>query len=171
MDLFFATGALIVSLISLLITIWLWRESNRPVVTARIKTHNGGNIAILYNLEVVNSGSRPARNVRLSIKQSDLNQALVSSDKRGQGFEGHLRLVNRCFEGRAAIPILLNSETCSNAFGHTSKEDPFWLPGALLPISISYQGIEGQSYKADVCIKIDDTAGFAGSFYGRPEDD
>lgn len=170
MDLFFATAALIVSLFSLIITVWLWRESNRPVVTARIKTHHGGNVAILYNLEIVNSGARPAKDVRLSIKPDDLERALAPADKRGPEFDRHMRSVNRCFEERATIPVLLNSGTCSNAFGHTSKQDPFWLPGTVLPVSISYRGIEGQSYKSQVAIRIDDTAGFAGTFYGQPED-
>lgn len=166
MSTFFATSALIVSLISLLITVWLWRESNRPVVTARIKTHRGGNVAILYNLEVVNSGTRPAKDVRLIVDLDDLAHAVVPPSERGVDFAQTMRCVARCFEMRATISVLLNSETRSNSFGHTSREDPFWVPGAAIPISISYRGLERQLYMTNLVLRIDDTAGFAGSFYG-----
>lgn len=163
---FFSTAALIVSLVSFLITIWLWRESNRPVVTARIKTHQGGNIAILYLLEVVNSGARPAKNVRLHMDHQEIMDAVLPDATSHTDYERVLRSIARCFEKRAAIPILLNGEATTNPFGHTSIESPFWLPGATLRLAISYQGLEGQTYKSVIAIKIDDTAGFAGSSYG-----
>ena len=68
------------------------------------------------------------------------------------------------------VPILLNGATETSPFGHTSIESPFWSPGATLQLGISYQGLEGQRYKSNVTIKIDDTAGFAGVSYGSPGD-
>ena len=165
MSIFFAASALVVSLISLVITITLWRASNRPVVTACIRTHKGGNVAIFYNLEVVNTGTRPAKNVRMSVKQDDLECAAVPASERRPDFDTELRLIERCFEERATISVLLNGESRTNAFGHTSVEDPFWLPGATLPVTISYRGLEGQSYRTSLLLRIDDTASFAGCFY------
>jgi hypothetical protein len=167
---FFSTAALIVSLISFLITIWLWRESNRPVVTARIRTHKGGNISILYRIELVNSGTRPAKNVRLHVDHQEITAALLPAAQSHQNYERELRCIERCFEDRAIVPILLNGGTETSPFGHTSIESPFWLPGATLRVAISYQGLEGQSYRSNVTIKIDDTAGFAGFSYGSPGD-
>lgn len=167
---FFSTAALIVSLVSFLITIWLWRESNRPVVTARIKTHRGGNIAILYLLEVVNSGARPAKNVRLHVELQEVIDAVLPVAMSHTDYGQVLRSIKRCFEKRAEIPILLNGEAVTNSFGHTSIESPFWSPGATLQLAISYQGLEGQRYRSTVTIKIDDTAGFAGTSYGNQID-
>lgn len=165
MSTFFATSPLVVSPISLLITIWLWRESNRAVVVARIKTHDGGNAAILYNVEVVNAGTRPAKNVRLSIDPQELERSIIPAAHARSGFENDFRSVERCFAQRAAIPVLLSEEVASNFFGHTSTIEPFWVPGSVLNLTISYQGLEGQSYCSRLPIRIDDTAGFAGSFY------
>lgn len=170
MGTFFSVSALIVSLISLLITIWLWRESNRPVVTARIKTHKGGNIAILYCIELVNSGSRPAKNIRLHADRQEILSALLPSAQSHKDYERELRYIERCFEERATVPILLNGETTTSPFGHTSIESPFWSPGATLRLMVSYQGLEGQRYRSAVAIKIDDTVGFAGVSYGSTGD-
>ena len=152
----FSTAALIVSLISLLITIWLWRESNRPVVTARIRTHTGGNIAILYRIELVNSGARPAKNVHLLADHQKIINALLPAARSHKDYERELRYIERCFEDRAMVPVLLNGETTSSPFGHTSLEAPFWSPGATLQLVVAYQGLEGQKYKSAVTIKIDD---------------
>ncbi len=165
MTILFSTSALIVSLISLLITIWLWRESHRPIVTARIRTHKGGNLAILYVLELVNSGSRPARNVRLHANHTDILNALLPEASSQPDYVLELRSVKRCFEQRATVSVLLNGESITNAFGFTSIESPFWRPGAIIPVVISYEGVGGALYRSVVALKIDDTAGFAGTFY------
>lgn len=165
MEAFFSVSALIISLISLLITIWLWRESNRPVVSARIKTHKGGNVSILYNIELINCGTRPAKDVRIFIEQQELDGAILPEARVKNSFEEEFLHVKKCFEERAAVPILLNGETISNAFGHTSIERPFWRPGATMQIKVYYMGLEGQRYESSITIKIDDTAGFAGAFY------
>ena len=166
METFFSTAALIASLISLLITVWLWRESNRPVVTARIKTHSAGNIAIFYKIEVVNSGTRPAKNVRLHVQPQEIAKALLPEAKNSKNFAKELRYIECCFEDRAVIPVLLNGESRTSPFGHTSSENPLWVPGAIIEVGISYQGLEGQGYKSRFTIKIDDTKGFAGTSYG-----
>ena len=90
--------------------------------------------------------------------------------RKTSDFENEFELVMRCFEPRAVVPILLNGETVSNSFGHTSKVSPFWKPGAIIQLRIEYEGMEGQSYNSKAALKIDDTAGFAGSFYGSSEE-
>jgi hypothetical protein len=161
----FSVGALIISVISLCVTVWLWQQSNRPVVTARIKTHSGGNIAIMYLLELVNSGSRPAKNIRLHVTQEQITSALTPEAKNQPGFADHLRTIERCFEERAIVQVLLNGEITANPFGYTSIERPFWRPGATMRLQISYHGLQGQRYTSRVTIRIDDTAGFAGALY------
>lgn len=69
-----STWAILVAMVSLLVSFQLWRKTNRPVVSAAVVTHSGGNIAILYNLIVYNSGNRPATNTRLRADFEILNQ-------------------------------------------------------------------------------------------------
>lgn len=158
-------SAIFVSVISLFITVLLWRESNRPVVSARVITHSGGNIMILYNIEIINSGSRPAKNVRLHIEHKELANATTKEPDRNRNFSKELYSIKRCFDERATVPILLNGSSVSNAFGYTSDESPFWIPGAHLEITITYQGLQGRRYKSRIPLRIDDTDAFAGTAY------
>ena len=170
MQTIFSVAAVIISVISLAVTVWLWQQSNRPVVTARIKTHSGGNMAITYLLELVNSGTRPAKNVRLHASHDKIAAALMPEAHNDSHFATHLRIVERCFEERSMVPVLLNGEATTNPFGHTSAEHPFWQPGATMQLQVTYHGLQGQRYSSLITIKIDDTAGFAGASYGDKAD-
>lgn len=170
MDVMFSTVAMLLSAASLAIAIWHWRQANRPVVTARLRTHKGGNVGIAYWLEVLNTGSRPAKNVRLAIDPSELEAALAKGARTAPGFESNWDSVLRCFQERAVIPVLPNGDLVASTFGGTSREDPFWEPGTVVNLVIAYEGLEGQRYRVTLPIKIDDTRGFAGTFYdGVPE--
>lgn len=162
--------AIAISVASLLVTVWLWRESNRPVVSVQVRTHSAGNVAILYNVEVTNSGSRPAKNVRLRIAQDELMAAIVPEARGRHDFDRQLAYIERCFDERAAIPVLLNGASISNAFGQTGSESPFWRPGAVMQLSLSYQGLQGQRYKTRMPLRIDNTEGFAGTSYSSSSD-
>jgi hypothetical protein len=77
------TPILFVSLIALLVSITLmllsyryWSKSFRPIVTVMVKTHLSGNIATTFNLEILNSGSLPAKNIQLKANDKDLREAL-----------------------------------------------------------------------------------------------
>ena len=59
-----AVVALVVSLSSLLISFDIWKRAFRPIMApVAVKTHSGGNVAIMYDLVVMNSGTIPAKNV------------------------------------------------------------------------------------------------------------
>lgn len=62
----FSVVALIVSVLSFYFSIKSWRESNRPLVTARVSNKSAGNVAASLILVVQNTGNRPAKNVTLS---------------------------------------------------------------------------------------------------------
>lgn len=169
MSVFLSTLALLMSAASLAVAVWHWRQSNRPVVTVRIRTHKGGNVAIAYWIEILNSGARPARNVRLQLDNAAIEAALAEGAREVASFEKDIRAVRKCFDERAMVPILPNGEIVANTFGHTGAP-PFWIPGTVLHIGITYEGLEGQKYETTVPIRIDDTSGFAGSSYeGEPE--
>lgn len=71
-----AIAALLVSLCSLLFSFFSWKRSSRPIVTAAVQTHKSGNQAITYNLVILNSGTIPAKNVRIKAAPDSLEQAL-----------------------------------------------------------------------------------------------
>jgi hypothetical protein len=64
-----AIAALFVSLASLIISVYIFRRSRRPIVTVAVKTHSGGDEAICYDLVVRNSGPIPARNIRIQLAE------------------------------------------------------------------------------------------------------
>jgi len=74
---FISGAALIVSAFSFYFSIKSWRESNRPLITARVSTHSGGNVGCALDLIVENTGNRPARNIRLIVNLEKLNAALL----------------------------------------------------------------------------------------------
>lgn len=153
-------AALAVSLLSYYFSIKSWRESNRPIVTARVSTHEGGNVGIALNIVVQNTGNRPAKNVRLAVDRSALEAALSSDTLREQ--------VHRCFSDEAVIPVLENGRFVSNSFGALSDQanKSTWKPNSKLDIDVSYQDLDGRKFNHHIPLLVADDAGFAGSFWG-----
>jgi len=137
-------------------------ELNRPVVTARVATHDGGNTGIALNIIVQNTGNRPAKNVRLLVKEKDLEEALLpnADDK----FKGH---VKRCFSDEGIIPILENGRSVSNSFGAMGARSggETWKVNSMLNIEVLYQGLDDRVFSHIIPLKVSDDAGFAGSFW------
>jgi hypothetical protein len=164
--------ALVVSVLALWFTRKLWVQSNRPIVTAMVRTHAGGSESISYDLAVVNCGNRPAIAVRLTAQLDQVRQAMEPKALENPEFSGLLKAALRCFSEEAIIPLLLNGQTLTNAFGHTGAaggEGPFWRVGATFPVSITYLDLEGRSFKSKVTVVIRDTDGFAGSIWSSEE--
>jgi hypothetical protein len=70
-----SSAALAISFCSLLISFYFWTRSFRSIVTAAVKTHAAGNEAILYDLVILNSGTIPARNMRIHAAELSLAAA------------------------------------------------------------------------------------------------
>lgn len=57
-----SAAALVVSLLSFYFSIKSWRESNRPIVIARVSSFEpGGELGTASNIVVENMGTRPAK--------------------------------------------------------------------------------------------------------------
>jgi hypothetical protein len=111
-------AALAVSALSYYFAIRSWRESNRPIVTARVATHSDGNRGAALNLIVENTGTRPARNVCLVVEEAKLAEAFdpaLDDDSRAA--------IRACFALKFAIPVLANQASVSNAFGFLSHTE------------------------------------------------
>ncbi len=160
--------ALVVSGLALWFTRKLWVQSNRPIVTAMVRTHTAGNQAITYDLAVINSGTRPATTVRLTAHLDQVRQAVEAKALENPHYSGLLKAALRCFSAEGVIPLLLNGQTLTNAFGHTGTagaQGPFWRVGATFPVTITYSDLEGRSFESNVTLVIRDTEGFAGSIW------
>lgn len=156
-----AIAALAVSLCSLLISLDLWRRSFRPIVSLAVKTHAGGNVETAYDLVVMNSGTLPARSIKLSATEKSIASAF-GADTTQQNKKRWLACFNQ------VIPSLQNNDRVSCSFGTTKADDKgFWRHGATIPITITYKGwFGGKTYTEAQTIHIVDSNSFTGYFWG-----
>ena len=161
-SLLISSAALLISGFSFYFSIKSWRESNRPLVTARVTTNSGGNVGSALDIIVENTGNRPAKNIRLSVDPEKLNSALLPT-----AHEQFRKQIEECFSDRGVIPLLANGRLISNSFGFLSRgsEQEDWVKHARFNISISYEDLDGRKYKHEVPILVADDQGFAGGFW------
>ncbi|OLO12599.1 hypothetical protein BTW10_03815 [Chromohalobacter japonicus] len=153
-----AVVALVSSIASLSVSVWFWKKSFRPIVTAMVKTHQAGNKAIAYDLQIANSGSLPARNIRLSINMSEIESALG----RDATPENKARWLC-CFEEKHIIRVLQNTQETTCSFGTSMADDGgFWRYGSCFPITITYEGWFGKKYSGQQEIQVTDSVSFTG---------
>lgn len=160
-DIWVSLVALIVSILSLLVAIRYASKTFRPIVAAMVKTYSGGNISIIFNLVVLNSGTIPAREIKLRAKQVDLNLALGKDSD-----EANRSRWLACFADKCTIPVLLNGERVSCSFGLSQNEDAgFWKYNAEIPITIEYKGWFGKTYCEKHTLYIRDSESFTGAMW------
>jgi hypothetical protein len=164
-----ATVALIISALALGFSIFFWRRQFRPIITAMVETHAGTEDYIAYNLIVLNSGSIPAKNIKLLVgDQSALERALgagASEEKKSKYLA--------CFEPSSEIRLLQNGARRSGSFGltHRDPRQSFWIAQAEFPIQIEYEGWFGKKYQKDLpnVLQISDSDSFTGGMWGPVE--
>jgi hypothetical protein len=154
--------ALIVSILSLGLSIYFWKRQFRPIVTVAVKTAAAGEISIAFDLQIKNSGSIPAKDIKLTVAQADLENALGSADDQG----------NRdrwlaAFNEENLILSLQNGESVTCSFGMSQLHDQgFWKYKSNLPITIEYLGWFGTHYKETQTIKIMNSDSFTDFHWG-----
>src|SRR5450759_464420 len=160
MDTMIAAAALLISFCSLLASVYFWRRSFRPIVSAAVKTHAAGNEAILYDLVVLNSGTVPARNIRIRATEKSLTAAF-GRDASAENKERWLACFNQ------VIGLLQNNDRVSCSFGTTKAADAgFWKHDAAISITIVYEGWFGRKYIDEQNIQIADSDSFTGYSWG-----
>ena len=161
-------AAFILSIVSFLIVNNYWRQSNRPIVAAMIRTNVLGNVSITFDLVLLNMGSRPATNIRLEANQSELQACLVNAS---QIQDAPLwRDVLNCFSDRGTITLLPQMKEITNSFGFTGEaggKGPFWKYGSSFSICIRYCDLEGNTYKSRQSLIIKTSTGFASGFWSN----
>lgn len=161
-----SAGAFGVSLLAFIFTRRSWLESNRPIVTAEIATHDGGSEAIAFNLVVYNVGNRPATNIQLQATP-DAIQKLLDPNARDR----FAQEVQRCFSEDGRIAVLHPGKSVKNGFGLTSsnKEKNVLNYGATTPIVIVYEDLSSRCYTSKLHLIVRDSAYFAGSGWSAPD--
>lgn len=158
LELWLSFIAVFISFTSLIIAVRFASRSFRPIVTAMVKTHASGNLATIFDLEIMNSGSIPAKNIRLKAQQSDIDNAL-GQDSTIENKDRWLR----CFKDENIINILQNNSSVKCSFGQSkATHQGFWKYKANLPITIEYEGWFGRKYIQNQNIQIIDSNSFTG---------
>lgn len=161
-SLLISAGSMLVAIYSLLFSVRSWRQTNRPLVVAKIATHSGGNTGIALNLIVENMGNRPALDVRLNANESDVRRALIAAALNAEVPTDAARV----FFSNAFIPVLAQGQSVLNAFGWLGV-DGVWRAGATIPISITYRGLAGTHFRESITLLLADDEGFAQTFWDK----
>lgn len=159
-----AVIALLLSVFSYFFTRRSWFENNRPIITAEIRTHSAGNMAITYNILVHNTGNRPAADILLTTDEQSINKLLAKPSALSAEKE-----IRRIFSADGEIALLHSGKTVSNGFGHTSGDEKSPLNyGVKLPIKITYKALSGKKYTTKQNLILKDSEFFAGSGWDEP---
>lgn len=153
-------AAFLLSTLALVFTRRSWFESNRPILTAEIVTHSGGNVAIMYNLVVHNTGTRPATDIRIEADKECLQAAINNNADNLLKQE-----ILRCFSDEGRISLLHQQSSKSTGFGLTSTNETsnVLVYKSVIPIAITYKDLYGKSYKTKQDLVVKDSEYFAGS--------
>ena len=163
---FVSLAALTISVLSFSFGLISWRETYRPIVTARVATYAQGNQGIFLNLLVENTGSRPACNVQLLVDETTLTAALDPSlDVKGQ------EEIRGCFSPKFTIPVLANGASTSNAFGMLAWPGTLnvklnaWVWHSRMPVEVRYLDLRGRKFSHRLDLFVADSSGFASTSY------
>jgi len=159
-------AALFLSLLSFYFARKSWRETNRPLITARVTSLGmGGNVSIPLTLLVENSGNRPAKDISLTVDRHTLERFLI-----GDKANGLREQIELCFSSEGVIPILANGKSISNSFGILGDtEHRTWEGRCRFEIEICYQDLDGRVFKHRNPLRIGEDSGFASGFWELSE--
>lgn len=163
MNAIFSGLAIVVALVSIWLTRRTWLQTYRPIVSAYIETHGGVEGPIKYDIVVVNSGNRPAKEIRLKA-----DEKMVMSCFGGAQPEGVISSIFNCFKPEGQISLLVNGASTKSSFGYTTGNEgtSVWKYDCKIPIVIFYKGLTGRKFKAKLDIMIRDTQTFSGGSWG-----
>ena len=158
-----ALAAFVIASLSLYLTMYNWRRSNRPVVVAFVAEHAFGSHAATFNLVVANVGNRPALRVRLNIDKNKAKGIFHS-----EATEDRIDSVLNIFRPESEIPLLRNGEELTTSFGamNETNQGEGWLRyGAQIAIAITYDDLDGRAYSERLTLKVYSRHGFGGSIW------
>lgn len=154
-------GSAMVSVVALYVSWWLWRETNRPIVTVEVDA-DVGNVDTFYHLVVYNCGNRPATKIRMSARSESKDAALA----HGASTNARQQLYS-CFSAENEISLLRHGESTRGGFGVTSisPDQNDLVYGAAIPVTVTYEDLHGRKYKADLTITVRNSKSFNDFWY------
>jgi len=158
-----ALAAFAVALLSLYMTMYNWRRSNRPVVVAFVAEHATGLGAATFNLVVANVGNRPALRVQLRI-----GSAAAKNLFHPEAPQNRIDDVLNVFRPESEIPLLKNGEELTTFFGAISEAaegEKCLRYGARVDIGITYHDLDRKAYTEILTLKVYARNGFGGSIW------
>jgi disulfide oxidoreductase YuzD len=170
----FSFIAIVISLISMFFSLFLWRKSNKPIITAIINTGSPDNPhpSDTLDLIVYNSGNRPATNIKLRINPrlwfrlrypNKFTYYELNSIFNENVTEKDVELIQRIFSNEVEIPILINGDKIETAFGCLN----YIKIGSKLPITIIYSDLDNRKHKSRLKLIMNSPKGFGGSTWKR----
>jgi hypothetical protein len=153
--------SILIAFIALVISIKYAALTFRPLITVSVKSIAQGDILIVYDLIVLNSGTIPGKNIKLETNNNDISSCLGKNSGE----------INRskwlaCFSPQTKINILQNGQSTSCSFGTTvNNDDGFWKYGSEFDVKISYESWFGKKYTEIQPLKIVDTNSFTGKYW------
>ncbi len=141
-------------------------QTNRPIITARIITHVGGNRGTALNIIIENTGNRPAKNIQLVVAKTILESFFAENEVVENVWRAHIM---RIFSKEGKIPILANGNFTSNSFGFLSdgNEQSTWKDRAKIQIEVVYADLENRTYRHWNPLLIASDDGFAGGAWKK----
>jgi len=159
-----STCSVLISLAATVFAVKSWHRTNRPVISARITTAQGGSNGTALNIVVENTGNRPAKAIKLIAERTTVLQAMKETSNQKVPLDAE-----RCFFEHKIIPVLANGKAASNAFGAIGNGGD-WEEGAKIPLHIEYLSFEGKRYSEKMDLLLVDDAGFAQTFWDESSD-
>ncbi|MCK5716567.1 MAG: hypothetical protein KAH77_03690 [Thiomargarita sp.] len=158
--------ALVISIfsitISLFFTFFLWKKSNRPIVSAEIVVEKSGVGVASFNLVIYNSGNRPATKITLHAKKENIEKLFFKNTSTQDK-----KIVYDIFDSKESeIPLILNGKDTKTAFGVFSNTQKRLKMGIELPITIIYLDNEGEKFSSKLSIMTKSSYGFGGASFG-----
>ena len=143
-----------------------YQKLNRPFITAKVTTRAEGNIASALDITVHNSGTSPAKNIKLSVNDSELKAAFSN-----ETCDPLKNSIINCFSVKGMIPVLENGQFVTNSFGlfYRDPKKSTWKNDIILNIDISCLDLDGNEYNHKIPLKLASDIGFAASQWGKDD--
>ncbi|MGD1850736.1 MAG: hypothetical protein ACFCBU_09040 [Cyanophyceae cyanobacterium] len=79
-----------------------------------------------------------------------------------------MTLALKCFSEDSLIPVLIDGEETRGLFGNVSEDCGTWKGETKLPITIKYEGFEGNNYTSDMDLVVKNPKVFS-SYWWEPK--
>ena len=155
-------STLLVASATLGFSLYCWKKSFRPMLSIMVVSHKFLEDRTALNLEIINSGSLPAKDIRLIANKDSLEEAYGS----GVNDEDKNRWVC-CFDEDNIINALQQNHKIHCSFGTFKENDTgFWKYKSKIGVTLKYKDFFGRSYEDEQQLVLINSDSFTGYSWG-----